>query len=168
MALFRRGCGCVVVLAALAIAPAARAQGVDLRVETASPSAVEYQLPLERVRQAAQPGGPPAKVRPGARTAPAFGEGIRPPATSATAPQDQGVEASRASTRSGAKKRASHDGGMRAAVAVEPQAAPLPPPAFVKAAGGPGSSMFGVGAIAAAVLALGAGIGLLLRRVREQ
>jgi hypothetical protein len=156
MARLRRGCGCAVVLAVLAIAPAARAQGVDLRVDPASPSGTEYQLPLERARQDAQQSGPPTHVRPGERSAAAFGEGIQTPATSGTAP---GQEGSATPPRGTAKTRTSGGGaGQTGTVAA---AATQPPVA--RAAGGPGSSLLGVGAIAAAVLALGAGIGLLLR-----
>ncbi|MEA2184509.1 MAG: hypothetical protein QOF69_3694, partial [Solirubrobacteraceae bacterium] len=46
-----------------------------MRVDPASPSGTEYQLPLERARQDAQQGGLPTHVRPGVRAAPAFGEG---------------------------------------------------------------------------------------------
>jgi hypothetical protein len=156
MARLRRGCGCAVVLAVLAITPAARAQGVDMRVDPASPSGTEYQLPLERARQDAQQGGLPTHVRPGVRAAPAFGEGIQTPATSGTAP---GHEGSATVPHRTAKQRPSGGGAKQTGTV----AAAATPPPLSKAAGGPGSSLLGVGAIAAAVLALGAGIGLLLR-----
>lgn len=158
-----RGCGCAAVLTVLAIAPAAGAQGVGIRVDPNSPSGTEYQLPLERARQDAQQVGPPKKVRPGARTAPAFGEGIRTPPPSARAPQNEGADRGRATMRGGApKKRASGADVTRTATTEVP---PPPPPAgAATAAGGPGTSLLGVGAIAVGVVALGAGIGLLLRR----
>ncbi|HEX8159047.1 MAG TPA: hypothetical protein VF526_16805 [Solirubrobacteraceae bacterium] len=159
MARFRRGCGCAVVLAVLSTAPTARAQGTGIRVDSASPSAAEYQLPLERARADAQQGGPPAHVRPGERAAPAFGEGIQMPATSGKAPADEGLDPSRATTRRTPKKRASSGGGPRNGT-IE---ATVTPPPLAKVAAGPGSSLLGVGALAAAVLALGAGVGLLLR-----
>jgi hypothetical protein len=162
MARFRRGCGCAAVLAVLAIAPAARARGVDIRVDPASPSGTEYELPLERARQDARRSGPPTQARPAERAAPApaFGEGIQTPATSATAPRNQGLGQNRATPRGTAEKRTSSGAAARQTATAQLVAAPPP---LSKAAGAPGSSLLGVGAIAAAVLALGAGIGLLLR-----
>jgi hypothetical protein len=150
------------VLTVLAIAPMAAAQGVGIQVDPNSPSGTEYQLPLERARQDAQQVGPPKKVRPGARTAPAFGEGIRTPPPSAPAPKNEGADRGRATTRGALKKRASGADVPQATTTEVPL--PPPPPGAAKAAGGPGASLLGVGAIAAGVLALGAGIGLLLRR----
>jgi hypothetical protein len=145
-----RGSGCAVVLGVLAIAPAAGAQGAGIQVDRNSPSATEYQLPLERARQDAQQAGPPQRVRPGARSAPAFGEGITTPATRAKPPQREGRDTRRA------KQRTSHDTTAAAQVAARRPSS--------TAVGGPGSSLLAVGAIAAGVLALGAAIGLLLRR----
>jgi len=142
-----RGSGCAVVLGVLAIAPAAGAQGAGIQVERGSPSATEYQLPLERARQDAQQAGPPQRVRPGARSAPAFGEGI----TTRAKPSQRERRATRR-----AKQRTPHDATAAAQVAARRPSS--------TAVGGPGSSLLAVGAIAAGVLALGAAIGVLLRR----
>lgn len=162
MARFWRGYGCAVGLTVLAFVPAARAQGVGIQVDRDSPSGTEYQLPLERARQDAQPGGPPLQVRPGERTAPAFGEGIKAPSASGTAPQNEGLDPSSGTTRRDARKRTADGGSTHAGTVTAPAA--LPPPSSSKPADGPGSSLLGVGGIAAGVLALGASVGLLLRR----
>ena len=82
----------VIAVALAASAPLALAQ--DVMVDPDSPSGSEYQLPVERERDEASPGGAKPK-KPGERSAPAFGEGIESGSdstTDSTADDDSGKD----------------------------------------------------------------------------
>jgi hypothetical protein len=145
----RRALGAALVGLAL-FAPAARAQDPGVTIDQDSPSAKEYEIPLESARRAAVPGADAsAPVVPGERgAAPLFGAGVTPTAKG------------RGGTSRPEPKRA----GRRAAD-------PVRAPAVVQAAASnPGAPRGGAGTTAligvsgALVLALGAGAGVLLRR----
>jgi hypothetical protein len=135
--------------ALLAAAPGALAQDPGVTIDQDSPSAKEYEIPLESVRRGAVPGADTsAPVVPGERgAAPLFGAGVT----------------KRGATRSPGKRSSPSGGGRRAAI--------VPEPAVVQAAasspgapdGGAGTAALIVGS-GALVLALGAGAGVLLRR----
>ncbi len=67
----------VAVLASLALAAPAAAQEEGVFIDPGSPSAKEYQIPLESERRQADPEqDPSAEIVQGARSSPLFGAGI--------------------------------------------------------------------------------------------
>jgi len=147
------------VLTLLAAATAAPAQVV---IDPDSPSAKEYAIPLENERRQADPDTAVEDgVTQGERSSPLFGEGIEAPA------REGGGEAegkSRSSSSSGEDRT---DGGGNTGATTGSEDTP----AVVRAAtSDPGAPDGGIGTtlaiagVALAVVAVGGGAGLLLRR----
>jgi hypothetical protein len=158
------------VAAALALTTPAAAQEPGVFVDPDTPTAKEYALPLENVRRQADPRTPSdAAVPQGQRVSPAFGEGIEPAASQGgTTSAEAGSDGMR-----GGGARESGDASDEAAASGTSGAADDAADATVRAAtanpGAPGGDLGDTLVIAGgalAVLALGAGAGLFLRRRR--
>jgi hypothetical protein len=160
-----------VVAAALTLTAPAAAQEPGVFVDPDSPTAKEYALPLESVRRQADPGTPSdAAVPQGQRVSPAFGEGIEPAASQG------GTAAGGSAGSDGTRGGGARDGGDASdetAASGTSGAADDAAEATVRAAtanpGAPGGDVGDTLAIAGgalAVLLVGAGAGLLLRRRR--
>jgi hypothetical protein len=161
------------VAAALALTAPAEAQEPGVFVDPDSPTAKEYALPLESVRRQADPRTPSdAAVPQGQRVSPAFGEGIGPAASQGGTAAGASAEAGSDGTRGGGA-RDGGDASDEGAASGTGGAADDSAAATVRAAtanpGAPGgdvSDTLTIGGGALAVLLLGAGAGLLLRRRR--
>jgi hypothetical protein len=161
------------ILVSLATAAPALAQDEGITIDPDSPSAKEYAIPLERERRQADPAGEAdARIEQGTRSSPLFGEGIE----STEGGNGEGT----AATVGGTAGRGDESGtsGSRGGGGTErDRARSSRPPvrgtgaaAVLRATTNPGAPTGGVdtaliiGGVAAAVLALGGGAGLLLRR----
>jgi hypothetical protein len=142
------------LVAALVIAPPAFGQIEDeITIDPDSPSGIEYDIPFESARRSAGPGGAGggAVVR-GSRSAPAFGEGITPRASAA--------RGGNGGARPRRERRAR-------------RTMPLPPEVVTAAAqpaapsGSTGATLL-YAALGAVIVAVGALLGLLLRRRRPE
>jgi len=144
--------GPLVAIAIFASAPTALAQEPGVTIDPDSPSAKEYEIPLERARRSAQPARDPrAPVQQVQRAAPLFGAGITP---AAGAQRDGRTRRAPRAASPAARERKRAELPAVVRVAVANPGAPD---------GGTGTSVF---VIAAAALALGAGagVGALARR----
>jgi hypothetical protein len=154
-----RICALIAVVAFTAMADVARAQD-GVFIDPGSPSGKEYEIPFESARRGAQPGtDPSAPITQGERSAVPFGEGI-------TGDSPAGAGAGSRQGNGGAPgnrdQRGNDASASRAATSEIVEAAasnPGAPPSST------GSTLLYLGA-GALVLALGAGIGMLLRRRR--
>jgi hypothetical protein len=158
------------VAAALVVATPAAAQDPGVFIDPESPTAKEYALPLENERRLADPSTPSdAAVPQGQRVSPAFGEGIAPAGSdggggSATSASGAGGSSSARSGGGGASGGSAGSGAGDAdrAAAATVRAATANP----GAPGGDASDTLVIAGGALAVLVLGAGAGLFLRRRR--
>ena len=165
------------VAAALVLTTPAAAQEPGVFVDPESPTAKEYALPLENERRLADPSTPSdAAIPQGQRVSPAFGEGIAPAgsdggggsATSASgaggssSTRSGGGDSSGGSAGSGAGDSDRGAGDADRAAAATVRAATANP----GAPGGDVSDTLVIAGGALAVLVLGAGAGLFLRRRR--
>jgi hypothetical protein len=141
--------------AALAFLSPAAAQSGGVFIDTGSPSAKEYGIPLETARREANPAAKRnAPIEQGQHASPLFGEGISSESDRGTKADGPGGSPSADGAGAG-----SSSGGVT-------------PPQVIQAASNPGTPTSGtsspviVGGVALGVLALGGGAGLLLRRRR--
>jgi hypothetical protein len=161
--------GGLAVLAALTFAAPAAAQEEGVFIDPGSPSAKEYDIPLEAERRQADPGRDPgAGIQQGSRSSPIFGEGIvgdgdAAGATSSSAPSS----AAKDRDRDAAEER---DTAKEPAQKSAPQKSPEDDEVVRSATSNPGAPDGGtgvpltIGGVAIGVLLVGGLIGLLLRR----
>jgi len=154
------------ILLSLATAAPAVAQDEGVTIDPNSPSAKEYAIPLENERRQADPtqaaGG---RIQQGSRSSPLFGEGIEPTGRDGTTQGGGGAAASGSGTAGTTARdgRTSPGKSVTQATAAE----------VLRARSNPGApagsidTMLIIGGVAAAVLALGGGAGLWLRRRRS-
>lgn len=162
------------VLGLLAAAPSAAAQVV---IDPDSPSAKEYAIPLENERRQADPESTTGdEVTQGERSSPLFGAGIDDvdptpqPSGSAGAPRD-GDDADGGEGGDGRDAGGGGAGGGAGGGGTQGAPGPDRTPEVVRAAtANPGAPDAGIGApltigsLALAVVVLGGGVGILLRR----
>jgi len=156
----------VAVLVSLAIAAPSLAQDEGVTIDPDSPSAKEYAIPLERERRQADPAREAdARIEQGSRSSPLFGEGIE----SKRARSRNGRTPSRAETAPTGSRTQGGGEPERRRMSRQPVTGSSAD-AVLRAAANPGAPSGGVdtalviGTVAALVLAVGGGAGLLLRR----
>jgi hypothetical protein len=158
----------LVVVVSTALADVAHAQD-GVFIDPGSPTGKEYEIPFEAARRGAEPGSDPsAPIPQGERSAPPFGEGITGDSAAdssnadgstggqSASGQQNGAASGNASRRGG---DASTSGGATSQIVDAAANNPGAPPSST------GSTLLYLGG-GALVLALGAGIGVLLRRRR--
>jgi hypothetical protein len=159
----------VTILLALATAAPSAAQDEGVTIDPNSPSAKEYAIPLESERRQANPRQHPGdRIQQGSRSSPLFGEGIEPargasgdgtkPSSDGTGTSGSGVPG--ATAREGRASTRKSETQATAAEVLRATSNPGAPAGSV-------DTVLIIAAVAAAVLALGAGAGLLLRRRRS-
>ena len=156
--------GLIALISALALGlPAAASAQDGVFVDPDSPSGKEYQIPLESVRRQANPHARPgAKIAPGERSSPLFGEGIGSGETRGGATRtrsDEGGEPrgpANAERSGSAARRSEAERAAREAITAATTRPGAP-------AGGAGSTLAVVGGAIVVLLAGGLG-GYVLRR----
>lgn len=174
--MFRRGTIHFAVACAL-VAPSAAAAQEPVQLDPDSPAGVEYQLPLDQARRDAAPdagGGGPRSDGGSGGPAPLFGAGIAPDGSQdgdagggdGTA-DDRDATADDRKRSVGEQSRGSDDSGAPGAGggdAAGPGASQSAPSFSATADGGGASNGLTLGGIALAVVVVGGGLGLALRR----
>ena len=162
MRTFLRSAAVTAAMAVAAAAPAAAQDDDGVFVDPSSPSGKEYQIPLESVRRQADPTTRPgAKVAPGERSSPLFGEGIDPgTASGAITPGGNGGGGAGGGSSSGSAPPdapAAPKGSAPSRAIEAARSAPGAPP-------GDTGSLLVILSGAALVLLAGCGAGIALRR----
>ena len=156
--------GILLATAALAAPAAAQDPEPGLFIDPDSPSAKEYQLPLENERRQADPGtAPDAAVQQGQRTSPAFGVGVSEESAGGGAGNDGGGGGSGGA---GGGSGGGDAGDAPGSVTGDAEEAETIRQATAQP-GAPDDGLGGTllaGGIAAVVLAVAGGAGLALRR----
>jgi hypothetical protein len=138
----------------------ALAQEDGVTIDPDSPSGKEYAIPLEQARRNAGAGGPPARVRPGERSAELFGAGVGDEVGGSARPAEGGGSTANRSPSPVGGEAGDGSSATPGGAASDPvvQGAPA------ASAGVDSADALVVGAVGLGALAFGAVAGVLLRR----